>query len=119
MTVGFQILRSLCRGYDFNDDGSKCRAPQPPWLDMYLTDPPVSTIWIKVQTTVRGDVECSLQVPSGVTFSDIRYAVRSMARADERSRREFSRDFYEVKICFVADGMVVDEERVEQVTNWV
>jgi hypothetical protein len=118
VTVGFQILRSLCRGYDFNDDGSKSPAPQPPWLNMYLTDPPVSAVWLKVQTDGR-EVTCSLRIPSGVTFADIRDAVGKMGRGDEKPRREFSRTFYEVRICFVADGMIVDGESVEQITNWV
>lgn len=96
---------------------------------MFLTDPPVSTVWlsmpmmsIKVEHVGKRAytrVSCSLRVPSGVTFADVRDAVGKMALADANAYEGISCKNYDVKVSFLADGMVVDGEVAVPATKWV
>jgi hypothetical protein len=128
VTIGFQILRSLCRGYELDDDKRKVPAPQPAWLKMFVTDPPVAVVWIDVPIWmvkrrwmgVRVEhVQCSPRLAGGVTFADVRDAVGKMTLPDERPMADVSDMPYCVRLCFVADGLTVDGEEVRQVTKWV
>jgi len=128
VTIGFQILRSLCRGYELDDDKRKVPAKQPAWLKMFVTDPPVAVVWISVPIwmsqgrwngTHVEHVHCSLRVASGVTFADVRDAVGKLTRPDEQPMENVPEMPYCVRVCFVADGMTVDGGKVGPVTKWV
>jgi hypothetical protein len=128
VTIGFQILRSLCRGYEFDDNKRKVFAPQPAWLKMFVTDPPVAVVWLDVPIWMikrrwKGThvvrVQSTLRVAGGVTFADVRDAVGKVTLPDARPMEDVSDMPYCVRVCFVADGLTVDGEEVRQVTKWV
>lgn len=128
VNIGFEILRSLCRGYTLNSHSSiKHPAPQPPWLKMQLTDPPVSVVWVSLTIWTfnphfmagRVRVNRSLRIPSGVTFADVRDAVGKMTLANARPMAEVSGATYDVTVSFAADSMVVDGEVVQSMMKWV
>lgn len=129
VNIGFKLQRSLCRGYTVSHRpwGTKTPVEQPPWLAMQLTDPPVSVVWVSLVMSTfhphfpssRARVNCSLRIPSGVTFADVRDAVGKLTIADARPMLQVEGAVYEVRVSFVADGMTVDGEVVRSMTKWV
>jgi hypothetical protein len=94
---------------------------------MQLTDPPVSVVWVSLVMSTfhphflssRARINCSLRIPSGVTFADVRDAVGKLTIADARPMVQVEGAVYEVRVSFVADGMTVDGEVVQSMTKWV
>ncbi|KAM0692071.1 hypothetical protein Q7P36_008272 [Cladosporium allicinum] len=129
INIGFKLLRSLCRGYTVSSrpSGKKSPVEQPPCLAMQLTDPPVSVVWVSLVMSTfhphflssRARINCSLRIPSGVTFADVRDAVSKLTIADARTMVQVEGAVYEVRVSFIADGMTVDGEVVQSMTKWV
>lgn len=126
-TIGLSFLRSLCRGFVLEDIITRRPAPQPVWLRMFLTDPPVNTVWLEVPLWFRdteGKFElvraaCSLRIPSGVTFGDVKDAVGKLALGNAMPHDEVSIMTYDVRVCFLAEGMIVDGKEVGPVTKLI
>jgi len=127
VNIGMEILRSACRGYVVDYNGTRSPAPQYPWLRMFVTDPPAAIAWVSlVMTCIDAEgaprharVPCSVRAAGGVTFADVCEAAGKIALCDARPHEEVSIMTYDVRVCFVADGIRVDGEEVLSQTKWV
>ena len=128
VTIGMKFLQRLVRGRVLDDNlRTFSPAPQHAWLDMFVTDPPLQVVWLSVPVWVRGpdgrlqrvQSACSVMVPDGVRFGHVRDAVAGLTLVDANQREEISIMTYNVRVCFLAEGISVDGKVVQSATKWV